>query len=148
MTEMDLSQAEADALLSMEKHRVDDAVWNFPQPGQKIAIPLLSFDKREGFVLDVARGSIKLTKATLQHRARQALVLLRLDIEGAPHRNPDGEEIPCPHLHIYREGYGDRCAIAAPRELIGAADSLDQILVSFMQRCNVTRLPIVQGGLL
>ena len=23
--------------------------------------------------------------------------------DGAPHRNPDGQEIPCPHLHVYRQ---------------------------------------------
>jgi hypothetical protein len=32
---------------------------------------------------------------------------MRLDLDGPPHRNPDDQEIPCPHLHIYRAGYGD-----------------------------------------
>ncbi|MFW9280162.1 DUF6978 family protein [Glaesserella parasuis] len=26
--------------------------------------------------------------------------MVRLDIEGPPHRNPDGEEIICPHIHL------------------------------------------------
>jgi hypothetical protein len=148
MAEIDLSQAEADALLAMEKHRVDETVWDFPQIGQRIAIPLVSPDRRESFFVDVSRASIKLSKATFQQRARQSVVLLRLDIHGAPHRNPDGIEIPCPHLHIYRAGYGDKWAIAAPRELLGDHDSPHEIFVSFMQRCHVTQPPIVQGGLL
>lgn len=131
----------------MEKHRANDAEWNFPGPGERVAIPLLSFDKRESFVLDVSRASVKLTKATFQNRVRQAVVLIRLDINGAPHRNPNGEEIPCPHLHIYSEGHGDKWAIAAPPELLGETGSLYSILVSFMQRCNVTQPPIIQGGL-
>ena len=28
----------------------------------------------------------------------------------APHPNPHGTEIPCPHIHIYREDYDDKCA--------------------------------------
>lgn len=124
MGELDLSQQEADSLLEMEKHRVNETEWSFPGPGERVAIPLLSSDKRESFVLDVTRATVKLTKATFQNRARQAVVLLRLDVDGAPHRNPGGVEIPCPHLHIYREGYGDKWAIEAPVELCGKASSL------------------------
>jgi hypothetical protein len=148
MAEMDLSQAEAESLMLMEKHRVDETPWSLPQVGQRLSIPLLSSDKRESFFLDVMRGKIKLRKVTVQNRARQTVVLLRLDIEGASHRNPDGEEISCPHLHIYREGYGDKWAITAPPELIGETDNLDRVLATFMERCNVTLPPIVQGSLL
>ncbi len=77
----------------MEKLRVDDRTWLFRAPGDRLSIPLTSHDKREAFLLDVTR-QIKLTKATFQNRVRQAIVLMRLDIDGPPHRNPDGEEIP------------------------------------------------------
>lgn len=107
MADINLTQAEADSLIAMEKHRLDDTVVLFPGPGERISIPLTSQDKRENFMLDVTRSQIKLTKATYQNRARQAIVLMRLDLDGPPHRNPDDTEIPCPHLHIYREGYGE-----------------------------------------
>lgn len=94
MADIDVAQAEADALIAMEKHRVDDRVWLFSAPGERLAIPLTSSDKREQFMLDVTRGQIKLTKATYQSRARQAIILMRLDIDGSPHRNPDGVEVP------------------------------------------------------
>jgi hypothetical protein len=123
MAEINLPQDEADRLMAMEKHAVDEKEWLFPAPGDRVAIPLTSLDKRESFMLDVTRAQIKLTKATYQNRARAAIILMRLDLDGPPHRNPDGVEIPCPHLHIYREGYGDKWAIAAP--LATYTDTLD-----------------------
>ena len=104
MAEIILTQAEADALIATEKLRAEERVWSFPAPGSKIIVPLISSDKRENFLLDVYRGSINLAKATYQNRARQAIVLPRLDLDGSPHENPDGEVVPCPHLHVYREG--------------------------------------------
>jgi hypothetical protein len=40
MADIDLSQAEADALIAMDKQRVDDKQWLFPGPGSRLAIPL------------------------------------------------------------------------------------------------------------
>jgi hypothetical protein len=71
-------------------------------------------DKREHFHLDVSRGRIDLLKGKYQNRSRQAIILVRLDFGGKPHRNPDDEEIACPHLHVYREGYGDKWAMPVP----------------------------------
>jgi hypothetical protein len=68
------------------------------------------------FLLDVTLYQIKLTKATFQNRARAVIILYRLDIDGAPHRNPDDQEVPCPHLHVYREGFGDKWATPAPTD--------------------------------
>lgn len=84
MADINLAQAEADTLIAMEKVRVDDSIWCFPAPGQQIAIPLISTDKREHFVLDATRAQIKLTKATYQSRARQAIILMRIDLDGPP----------------------------------------------------------------
>ena len=116
MADIEIAQAEADGLISMEKRFVDDGDWTFPAAGQQIALALTSLDKRETFMLDVTRAQIKLTKATYQNRSRQAIILMRLDLDGPPHRNPDGTEIPCPHLHTYREGFGDKWAIPAPAD--------------------------------
>ena len=99
MADIDMSQAEADALIALDKHKVDNTAWTFPQPGDKIAVPLVSEDKRENFLLDVSRGGIVLSKATYQNRAHKAVVLMRLDLGGAPHRNPDGEEVHPRHEH-------------------------------------------------
>ena len=94
MADIDISQAEADALIAMEKIRADDKDCTFPEPGGRLTIALVSPDKRENFMLDITRAQIKLTKATYQNRSRQAIVLMRLDLDGPPHRNPDDHTMP------------------------------------------------------
>ena len=84
MADIDIPQAEADALIAMEKQCVENKTWLFPEPGGGLAIPLASPDKRENFILDITRAQIKLTKATYQNRARQAIILMRLDLDGPP----------------------------------------------------------------
>lgn len=147
MADINLTQAEADVLMEMEKCRVDEKDYLFPQPGERISIPLTSRDKRENFVLDVTRAQIKLTKATYQDRARQAIILMRLDLDGPLHRNPDGTEIPCPHLHMYREGFGDKWAVPAPTDRYANTLDLFATFEAFMQHCNITDPPMVQKGL-
>lgn len=147
MADINLPQDEADSLLAMEKKRADDAEWLFPGPGDRIAIPLTSLDKRENFMLDVTRSRIKLTKATYQNRVRQAIILMRLDLDGRPHRNPDDTEIPCPHLHVYREGYGDKWASIAPKDRYPNTLDLLSTLEAFMKHCNVADPPKIQKGL-
>ena len=148
MADVNISQAEADALIAMEKHRVDNTQWVFPAAGGKLLIPLTSIDKREHFLLDLTRGQIKLTKATYQNRARQAIILMRLDLGGSPHRNPDDEEIPCPHLHVYREGYGDKWAQRAPPGTFPDPSDLPSTFGQFMIHCNITLAPNFQWRLL
>lgn len=97
--------------------------------------------------MDVSRSQINLAKVTHQNRARQIVVLMRLDIGGAPHRNPDGEEIPCPHLHIYREGFGDKWAVLAPEAHYSNLDDLYRTLEDFMPHCNIVEPPKIQPGL-
>jgi hypothetical protein len=46
MADIDIPQAEADALRAMEKHRVDDKEWVFSAPGERMSVPLASADKR------------------------------------------------------------------------------------------------------
>jgi hypothetical protein len=147
MPDINLTQSEANALIAMEKHKADEQSYDYPGLGGSISIPLVSPDKRESFLLDVSRGRIDLLKGTYQNRARQIVVLVRLDFGGPPHRNPDGEEVPCPHLHIYREGFGDKWAVRAPTDKFSNITDLWQTLGEFMQYCNITDAPNVRRGL-
>lgn len=147
MADIDITQDDADKLMAMEKKAVDQRQLTFPGPADRLVVPLISVDKRENFLLDVTRYQIKLTKATFQNRARGAIVLYRLDIDGPPHHNPDGEEIPCPHLHIYREGCGDKWAIPATPEKFADTKNLFSTLYQFMQHCNITEPPKIEMGL-
>lgn len=147
MANVVLTQAEADGLLAMEKHRMDDKVWLPPGRGGNVTVPLTSVDGRESFFLDLRRGRINLGKNTYQNRARQVFVLARLDVGGAPHRNPDDEVIGCPHLHLYREGYNDRWAFPVPPNHFSNVDDATQTLQDFMGYCNVTLPPRMQLAL-
>lgn len=94
----------------------------------------------------MSRGRIDLRKVKMHDRARQVVVLVRLDLGGPPHRNPDGEEIGTPHIHVYREGYGDKWAFPVPTDFRAVAD-LWTTLDDFFRYCNVTRPPLIQRGL-
>ena len=146
MSEIDLSQMEADALIAMPKIPASDEVYDYPHAG-KLSIPLFSEDRRENFSLDIWRSGIVLTKGRYQNRARNIVVLVRLDLGGAPHRNPDGTELPCPHLHIYREGYADKWAIAIPGDKFGNIGDMWQSLADFMAFCAIVRQPRIERGI-
>lgn len=143
---LELTQQEADALLAMNKHRQDDKQYIFSDITGSLRLPLRSEDGREEFSLDIYNGKIELTKYTYNTRARKTVILARLDLGGPPHRNPDGVEIPCPHLHLYREGYGDKWADQVP-PLFGLMTDAFQSLQEFMTYCNITNKPDIQRGL-
>ena len=147
MADINLTQAEADALIAMEKHRLTDERTDFPMGGESKVLPLQSADKREQFLLDLSRGRINLQKVKIQTRGRKVIVLVRLDLGGAPHRNPDGKDVPVPHLHIYREGYGDKWAIPVPANRFRTTDDLWMSFEDFLQFCNITKPPNIDPGL-
>lgn len=141
-----LTQQEADALLALEKHYVGTDRFTFPDLGGALRVPLHSVNLREEFSLDITRSRIYLEKNTYQTRARKAAILARLDFGGAPHRNPDGEEIGSPHLHLYREGYGDKWAAPLPDAFSGITDA-QEFLSIFMDYCRVVKKPVIGRGL-
>lgn len=142
----DLTQVEADALLAMEKYCEKDQVHTFPSLGGSLRLELRSQDGRETFNLDITRSRALLSKETFQTRARKTVILVRLDMDGPTHRNPDGEEFPCPHLHVYRAGYGDKWAMPLPPELTGVTGTM-QLLNAFMDYCRIVEKPEIEGEL-
>jgi hypothetical protein len=144
----EITQAEADALFALAKRRVDAQPIRFPDPGAKVTAELVSLDEREKFLLDINRSSVSISKITYQNRARVIVILARLDLGGAPHRNPDDTEMDCPHLHLYREGYGDKWAFPLPPEVFSNVENLWQALQDFMRYCNIVEPPLFERNLL
>jgi len=143
---MVITQNDAQSLIQMDKERVDDQKYLFPSLTRTTAIPLLSFDGKEEFSLDIHECQIRLAKLTLQNRARVTIILIRLDLAGPPHMNPDGQFITGPHIHIYREGFGDRFAEPLPATFINPQDKY-QTLQDFLKYCHVTKPPIFDKGM-
>lgn len=143
---LELTQTEADALLAMEKQKADSKKYEYPQLGGILNIPLLSMNRREKFILDLSRRKIELSRNKFQTRAREVIILARLDLEDKPHRNPNGEEVAGPHLHLYRKGYGDSWAYPLPQEFTDPTDCM-KTLSEFLRYCHVIDVPYIEGGL-
>ena len=146
MTISDMPQGEADALFSLAKYRVDGSARDYPGLGGAVSIPLISADRRKSFFLDLRRSRIAIAKRTHQNRESRNVILARLDF-GPPHRNPDGEEIGSPHLHRYKEGYGDKWAYPVPDEHFPDLSDPWRALDDFMKFCNIVEPPVIQRGL-
>jgi len=144
---IDLPQAEADALLAMAKRRKEAVTYRMPPHRGKICVPLEDLAGREAFLLDISQGGISLERRTYQTRARQTAILARLDF-GSPHRNPDGEEIGVPHLHLYREGFGVKWAYPVQAERFPHIRDTSRTLFDFLAFCNVVEPPDIQRELL
>lgn len=155
-----ITQSEANFLINMKKKKYSNQTYNFPLAGETLTIPIVSDDDRESFLIDVNRGKIKLAKCTCQERYEIVITLVRLDIDGRPHTNPDVQTIPlnylepynghtidCPHLHLYVEGYMDKWAIPAPIKLFKNTADLYATLHDFLTYCNIVQPPVIQKGL-
>lgn len=143
---MTLSQAEADALIAIAKYFVTGAPISIP-PGADETRELVSADQNERFLFDFWRGTLRLSKIRYQTRGRKVIVLVRLDIDGAPHTNPDGVRLPGTHIHIYRAGYEDKWAYPVDSARFSNLSDIEQSLHHFCAYCNIQNVPPFQGGL-
>lgn len=75
------------------------------------------------------------------------VVLARLDLFGQAHRNPDSTEVSCPHLHVYKEGFGDKWAMAVPTHQFPSIGDPWEALQDFMRYCNIVKAPNIRKGL-
>lgn len=106
---MSLTQEECEQLIAVPKHFKKPNQVCLPQRNNSQDYPLDGDDGNE-FLLDYdRRGSIEL-KHKAQLREGKFRPIVRLEINGPEHINPDGELIGRNHLHVYREGYELRWA--------------------------------------
>lgn len=68
-----------------------------------------------------------------------------LDIDGAPHTNPDGERISGTHLHLFKEGYEDRWAYPVDPNIFTLLSDPGTIFQEFCTFCKIESPPPVQG---
>ena len=140
--EVDLPQAEANRLLKVGKYCLEKRPYLFPSGGVKLQIPLVSSDKRDEFILDVNSMRLDVKKFSFGTRTQSVITLARVDItKGGFHKNPDGVKITEPHIHVYREGFGDKWAEPLPPEF-GNVDDIFQVLQYFLEYCNVIEKPM------
>lgn len=141
---MVLAQDEADDLIAVEKHFVDHAPLVVTGSGIDVSRALVSNDGGEDFVLDVWRGSFNLSKYKLQLRGHEIVPLVRVDVNGAPHVNPDNTRVPTPHIHLYREGYDDERAYPLDNYPFRDSSDIVKTLEDFAQFCHIQALPTIR----
>lgn len=148
MAELLLTQAEGDALLALEKVAVTNGGdVDLPDLGGAIVLNFVSHNRREDFVLNYKQHTINLSKRNHHFRGRKVVGLARLDLDGPPHRNPDGQEIGARHLHLYKEGYGLKWAFEIPADRFTNLDDAFQTLEDFMRYCNIVQFPRIRRSL-
>ncbi len=140
-----LTQPEADQLMQMLKHFVRPPAAITIPPGADDTYELAGSNDREKFLLDVWRGTLRLSKLKLQNRVRAAVVLVRLDVDGAPHTNPDGTRLSGAHVHLFKEGYDDKWAYPADRKKFTLLSDPGTTFHDFCAYCNIESPPPVQG---
>jgi len=140
-----LTQTEADQFIQMVKHFVRAPASITIPPGADETYELASVDDRENFLLDVWRGTLRLTKLKFQNRVRTAIVLVRLDVDGAPHTNPDGQRLSGTHLHLFKEGYDDRWAYPVDSSMFTLLSDAGATFQEFCSFCKIESPPPVQG---
>lgn len=134
-----LSQKQIEELLNiLKKAEYNQSTFIFPDYGEKEIIEAYSLDKRKKFLIDITPGKSKRRKYKMsyQERYKKDIILLRLDLNGPPHTNPDGTLVSGNHLHIIKEGYDDKFAIEVPDNLI-AKDNNVQTLINFLEYCKI-----------
>lgn len=137
-----LTDNEVNVILSSLKQIIADNPVHFPQPGYELKLDMQSMENNsDKFILDINRkGRLKITKCTYQTRYKNTLPLIRIDIDGPPHPNPDGTIVPCPHIHIYREGYDLKWAYPLNQKIITDSNDLLQVLIDFLEYNNITNI--------
>lgn len=142
-----LTQVEADILIAMQKTFSELVTITLPA-GTDQTHELIGADKKERFLLDLSRGTIRLSKVKFQTRGKIAIVLVRLDVDGSPHSNPDGSYIGRTHIHLYREGFDDKWAYPIDPAIFTSPTDINETFRSFCGYCNIIELPSFQEDLL
>lgn len=147
-----LTQNEADDLIKVLKiFQKQHRYIQIPNSKQSLQLDLQSTESQhDKFIIDVNRkGQYNLKKCTFQTRYKKTTQLLRIDIEGPAHQNPDGNDVPCPHIHIYKEGYQLKWAYPINQHIQTDTSDLVQVLIDFLQYNNVQKdnnIIIQEGG--
>lgn len=143
MADSSLSQSVADYLLAMLKYLADDQGTIEFCPGMHVGVELVSRNRQELFRLIIERKARKISHAKYQTMVRKSIILVRLEIDGPPHKNPDKSIVPCPHIHVYREGFGTAWAYPVTDEF-GDTANLMECLQDFMRYCNIAQRPRIR----
>lgn len=145
-----LSQAEADTLQTIEKALTNPKQVHLPPPnGTKIHAVYYLRDnhRKDDMKLSTYHAQKNQKKVSYRILYNSSILLVRVDTQDAtPHINPDKKIIIPPyqpHIHIYREWYGDKFAYPLPNEFKDT-DDIVQLFMDFLSYSNIINIDEVQ----
>ncbi|WP_332238926.1 DUF6978 family protein [Sporolactobacillus sp. KGMB 08714] len=112
-----------------------------PDPGKRDQLDLISDDGKNEFKVDLNQGKIE-PKFTFQLRLNHAnLILVRVDVGGPTHENPDHKKVQGPHIHIYKQykSREDRWAYPLPKNLFVLSDDYVLTFINFLEFVHVNK---------
>lgn len=119
-----IDQTTIDQLINELKRLIYESKYlELPKRKQKVKYEATS--SHNLFIIDINRqGRRDYLTLQMRHGIKKNKVLVRLDLTGPSHTNPRGDyplagkKIPCPHMHIAKEGYDDRIAYPLDHEYV------------------------------
>ncbi len=145
-----LTQVQAEEMIAACKHIEDVVFVPVWLDGNTAAVRyvVLGAPLDQKLIFSIERTDIPgkpLLAVTFQLRHEHGEVLLRLDF-GPSHPNPGRVIIGSPHLHRYREGWGDAWATPWEGKPLRSADDLLVVTKSFLYVCGIWAE--IEGGFL
>lgn len=140
-----LTDSEAKFLKELEKIVIEHSV-EIPRDGNKECLNLA----RNGDINDnIMRIHITTSKRNKEKCSfnvvyNKSITIFRIDIGGSRiHINPDGEDIPTPHMHIYRDGFDAKFAIPLP-SCFTDSNNFGRVLYDLLGYSNVVNRDSVE----
>lgn len=143
-----LTQREANTLIEIEKLLTSTDTVRFPERRETKLYPVHYHRENRRYddmTISAYRGNKNPQKVSFRLLYSQCIILLRIDTEDpTPHENPDKTRIEPfePHIHIYKEGYGDKFAYPLPKEFTNADDIIG-LFMEFLAYSHIINLNLV-----
>ena len=144
-----LTQSEIADLLQMDK-RLKQRTIAFPGGGDKEQYKLYLNKISDTMTLHIIAGKKNKLKYTFAE-VYDNIPLLRVDLHGQVHWNPDGKSVPTPHIHIYQEEYEDKIAYPLPSQFAKTDDPIELFIdyLKYSHVINYNKIQIIsQGGII
>ena len=142
-----MTQEEAQGLIQVLKKLLQQGMIVLPPMGSVGKLDLCSvFSEKDRFTIIINRsGRVRKDKYTLLLRYGKDKGLLRIDVGGPDHTNPDGTIVPCPHIHIQQRDTGawDSWAVEIPA-VFGNVEDRIETFRAFLQYCNVHNIASIE----
>lgn len=138
----EMTREKAQELIQILKQLLKTGIYELPKSGDmdKLVLKSLQSSNDQFSVYINRKGAVDPKKYTLLlHFTEEDL--LRIDVHGTAHHNPDGSIVPCPHIHmrIKDEGRWDKYAFDLPA-IFGNAEDCAETLRDFLQYCNTNNI--------